>query len=48
MKRWIGLSLITLSLLSTGCVASARFRYQNDYRHRHADGYHDGRYDYRR
>jgi hypothetical protein len=33
MKRWIGLSLLLLTVLSTGCVE--RYRYRDDYRYRH-------------
>lgn len=37
MKRWIGVCLLACTILSTGCVASARYRYRDDYRHRHYD-----------
>jgi hypothetical protein len=49
MKRWVSLCLLGLSLLSTGCAVSARYRYRDDYRYRHYDRDHyryDGRGDY--
>jgi hypothetical protein len=33
MKRWVALSLLLFTLLSTGCVD--RYRYRDDYRYRH-------------
>jgi hypothetical protein len=40
MKRWVLATLLGLSVLSTGCVASGGYRYRNDYRYRY-DRNHD-------
>ncbi len=45
MKRWMGLSLLLFTVISTGCVN--RYRYRDDYRYHHYDRDH-GRYDYNR
>ena len=41
MKRWISMSLLALSLWSTGCAVSARYRYRDDNRYRYSDRDHD-------
>ena len=41
MTRCIAMSLMALSLLSTGCAATVRYSYRDDYRYRYSDRDHN-------